>query len=182
MFQSSKTPPPHPRWNTASNQIINRLWHNSASIWKWKLFSNLRNRFSENKTIIKSTSACMVIIIPRNIYYGNSNWYVSRVEISAATKLTVLNQKLCCMYSLVNQTLWSQGAYRLEIISARSERVWWTAHTIFVHWIDRFCRLLIGVEVAHKGDDWSTASSSHELRNRMTWYSNHHLCELLQHQ
>ena len=27
-------------------------------------------------------------------------------------------------YSLVNQTLWSQGAYQLEIISARSERVW----------------------------------------------------------
>ena len=29
-----------------------------------------------------------------------------------------------CNISLMNQTLWSQGAYRLEIISARSERVW----------------------------------------------------------
>ena len=54
--------------------------------------------------------------------------------------------------SLVNQTLWSQGAYQLEIISARSERVWGTAHTFFVQRIDRFCRLLIGVEVVHRGD------------------------------
>ena len=39
----------------------------------------------------------------------------------------------------------------------------------------RFCRLLIGVEVAHRGDDWSTASSYHATRDRMTRYSNHHL-------
>ena len=63
--------------------------------------------------------------------------------------------------SLVNQTLRSQGAYRLEIISAHSKRVWWTAHTIFVQRIDRFCRLLIGVEVAHRGDDLSNVSSYH---------------------
>ena len=34
--------------------------------------------------------------------------------------------------SLVPQTLWSQGAYRLEIISARSKRVWCNAYTFFV--------------------------------------------------
>ena len=28
--------------------------------------------------------------------YGKNNWYVFRVEISAATKLTVLSQNLCC--------------------------------------------------------------------------------------
>ena len=37
-----------------------------------------------------------------------------------------------CICSLVPQTLWSQGAYRLEIISARSKRVWCNAYTFFV--------------------------------------------------
>ena len=60
---------------------------------------------------------------------------------------------MLCYISLVNQALWSQSAYRLEIISTRSERVWWTAYTLFVQRIDRFCRLLNGLEVVHRSDD-----------------------------
>ena len=46
--------------------------------------------------------------------------------------------------SLVPQTLWSQGAYRLEIISARSKRVWCNAYTFFVQRIaeSRTCWLV----------------------------------------
>ena len=33
-------------------------------------------------------------------------------------------RELTYVASLVNQTLWSQGAYQLEIISGHSERVW----------------------------------------------------------
>ena len=46
--------------------------------------------------------------------------------------VTLYLHKKCNRYSLMNQTLWSQGAYRLEIISAWSERVWSTAYTNFV--------------------------------------------------
>ena len=28
--------------------------------------------------------------------YGKNNWYVWQVKISAATKLTILSQSLCC--------------------------------------------------------------------------------------
>ena len=48
--------------------------------------------------------------------------------------------------SLVNQTLWLQGAYRLEIISARSGRSGQLPIQILFWGIDRFCRLLIGVK------------------------------------
>ena len=48
--------------------------------------------------------------------------------------------------SLVNQTLWSQGAYPLEIISARSGRSGQLPTQILFWGIDRFCWLLIGVK------------------------------------
>ena len=47
--------------------------------------------------------------------------------------------------SLVPQTLWSRGAYRLEIISARSKRVWCNAYTFFVQRIAKSHDLLVGV-------------------------------------
>ena len=50
-----------------------------------------------------------------------------------------------------------QGTYQFEIIS-----VLWKGSgelrmaTFFVQRIDRFCQLLIGIEVVHRGYDWST--------------------------
>ena len=52
--------------------------------------------------------------------------------------------------SLVNQTLWSQGTYQLEIISACSERSGQLPIQILFWGIDRFCWLLIGVKPTSK--------------------------------
>ena len=47
----------------------------------------------ENKTTIKSIGVGWYL---SHEIYGKKNWYVWEVEISAATKPTVLSQNLCC--------------------------------------------------------------------------------------
>ena len=47
----------------------------------------------EDKITIKSIGVWWYL---SHEIYGKNNWYVFQVKISAATKLTVLSQNLCC--------------------------------------------------------------------------------------
>ena len=64
------------------------------------------------------------------VYVANS--YTHNIIIVIKPLTLIQNQLTVHMDSLVNLTLWSQDAYRLEIISAHSEKVWSTAYTNFV--------------------------------------------------
>ena len=47
----------------------------------------------EDKITIKSIGVWWYL---SHEIYGENNWYVFRVKISTATKLTILSQNLCC--------------------------------------------------------------------------------------
>ena len=65
--------------------------------------------------------------------------------------MTVLLESIDLLLLQLRVFLCMQGAYRLEIISARSERVWSTAYTFLVLQIPRFWGLLISVDMLQRG-------------------------------
>ena len=88
---------------------------------------DLRNLVKETLAIWWQLEVPQIIIMLKLNLGGVENWNWCNVN-----------------HSLINQTLWLQGAYQLEIISAHLERVWSTVYTNFIR--RNLYRLLIGVK------------------------------------